>query len=246
MHLCPTALPDYCFISPARWMRWWAVFATGMALQAAGMASSGGSIYLIGQDTDRIHLSDRPQGPDPRLLVGLASEPPQATASAPKLPKAPAAAARTPLAARGTTPDRQLADIVHQAAVSNGIEPELLTALIAVESGHVARAVSPRGAQGLMQLMPATAREYGVVDPFDPRQNVAAGALHLRRLLDRFGQDKTLALAAYNAGPGAVVRHHGRIPPYAETTAYVPRVLQRFAALQRESQSAAPPQRAFP
>lgn len=239
MHLCPTALPDYCFISPARWMRWWAVFATGMALQAAGMASSGGSIYLIGQDTDRIHLSDRPQGSDPRLLVGLASEPLQATVSALRLPKAPAAA-------RSAGPDRQLADIVHQAAVSNGIEPELLTALIAVESGHVARAVSPRGAQGLMQLMPATAREYGVVDPFDPRQNVAAGALYLRRLLDRFGQDKTLALAAYNAGPGAVVRHHGRIPPYAETTAYVPRVLQRFAALQRESQSAAPPQRAFP
>lgn len=239
MHLCPFAF-SHGFISPARWLRWLGAVATGMALQAACMASSGESIYLIGHDTDLIHLSDRPEGPDPRLLVGFAGDPPRTTASV------PAAAARPPLAATGATPDRQLAAIVHQAAVSNGIEPELLSALIAVESGHVARAVSPRGAQGLMQLMPATARAYGVVDPFDPKQNVAAGALHLRRLLDRFGQDKTLALAAYNAGPEAVVRHHGRIPPYAETTAYVPRVLQRFAALQRESQSAAPPQRAFP
>jgi len=88
---------------------------------------------------------------------------------------------------------------------------------------------------GLMQLMPSTARDYGVTDAFDPRQNIDAGAQHLRRLLDRFGQDKALALAAYNAGADAVMRHHGRIPPYAETMAYVPRVLQRFAVLQRDT-----------
>lgn len=107
--------------------------------------------------------------------------------------------------------------------------------MVEVESGFSVRAVSPRGAIGLMQLMPATARDYGVADPFDPRQNLDAGAQHLRRLLDRYGQDPTLALAAYNAGEGSVARYRGQVPPYAETLAYVPRVLGRYAALQQDS-----------
>ena len=109
-------------------------------------------------------------------------------------------------------------DVVAEAAVRHGVDPLLVHAVIAVESGHRANARSSAGASGLMQLMPGTARALGVSDPFDPRQNVDAGVAYLRRLADEFGT--VLALAAYNAGPGAV-RRHGGIPPVAETRAYV-------------------------
>ena len=110
------------------------------------------------------------------------------------------------------------ADVVAAAAARHRVDPLLVHAVIAVESGHRADAVSPAGAQGLMQLMPATARELGLADPLDPAANVEAGVAYLRRLADEFGT--VLALAAYNAGPGTV-RRHGGVPPFAETRAYV-------------------------
>lgn len=113
--------------------------------------------------------------------------------------------------------------LFEQAARRYGLDPGLLWAVARAESGLNPRAVSPAGAVGLMQLMPSTARELGVSDPFDPAQNVDAGARYLRQQLERFG-DIRLALAAYNAGPGAVQRHGG-VPPYRETQAYVERVL---------------------
>ena len=119
---------------------------------------------------------------------------------------------------------RPFADIVDAAAERHGVDPELVHAVIAVESGYRASAQSPAGAQGLMQLMPGTQRHFGVADAFDPRQNVDAGVAYLRRLTDEFGT--VLALAAYNAGPGAVRRYNG-IPPYKETRAYVRAVLDR-------------------
>ena len=97
---------------------------------------------------------------------------------------------------------RPFADIVDAAARRHGVDPDLVHAVIAVESGYRASAQSPAGAQGLMQLMPGTQRDLGVSDAFDPRQNVDAGVAYLRRLTDEFGT--VLALAAYNAGPGAV------------------------------------------
>jgi soluble lytic murein transglycosylase-like protein len=106
------------------------------------------------------------------------------------------------------------------------LDPALVAAVAAVESGFNPRAVSPAGAVGVMQLMPGTAAELGVSDPFDPAQNVRAGARYLRNLLDRFGKLE-LALAAYNAGPGAVERYGG-IPPYRETVEYVKKVLDRL------------------
>ena len=127
-------------------------------------------------------------------------------------------------------PENRFASLINRVAQDNALSPQLLHAVIAVESDFDARAVSRKGALGLMQLMPQTARELGVRDPFDPAQNIAAGAAHLKWLLDRFRGDVELALAAYNAGEAAVVKAGYRIPPFAETRAYVPRVLARSGA----------------
>lgn len=105
------------------------------------------------------------------------------------------------------------------------LEPALLHAVISAESGYNPLARSAKGARGLMQLMPDTARRYGVDNPLDPRQNIYGGAAYLRDLLTLFGNDMNLALAAYNAGEGSVMEYGNRIPPYRETTQYVPKVL---------------------
>ena len=124
---------------------------------------------------------------------------------------------------------RPFADIVAAAARRHGVDPDLVHAVIAVESGYRATAQSPAGAQGLMQLMPGTQRDLGVSDAFDPRQNIDAGVAYLRRLTDEFGT--VLGLAAYNAGPGTV-RHYNGIPPYEQTHAYVQAVLGRGQSVQ--------------
>lgn len=126
---------------------------------------------------------------------------------------------------------RRYDSMIEATAIRVRIEPQLLRAVIAVESGYNAQAVSRAGARGLMQLMPATARRYGVRNVFDPAQNIHGGARYLRDLLDRFGQDKELALAAYNAGEHAVERHGRKVPPFSETRRYVPRVLGIYRAL---------------
>jgi len=114
------------------------------------------------------------------------------------------------------------AAIIDQIATEQGIDPRLVHAVIRVESGYNERARSRKGAMGLMQLMPDTARQYGVTDPYDPRANIEAGIKHLKALLQRFPRD--LALAAYNAGEAAVERFRG-IPPYRETRDYVKQIL---------------------
>lgn len=123
------------------------------------------------------------------------------------------------------------ARLVELAAAEHGLDPELVHAVVQVESGYDARAVSPRGARGLMQLMPATASRLGVADSFDPAANLRGGTRYLRMLIDAFGNDLRLALAAYNAGEGAVRRHALRIPPYRETIAYVDAVMRRYRLL---------------
>lgn len=122
---------------------------------------------------------------------------------------------------------------IEQAARLYRLDPRLIHAVIHTESAYNPRAVSRKGAQGLMQLMPDTARRYGVANAFDPTENIGAGARYLRDLLDLFAQDLNLALAAFNAGEAAVARFGNQIPPYAETRAYVPLVLARYAALKR-------------
>ncbi len=123
---------------------------------------------------------------------------------------------------------RSYGPIIEKAASSNDVQAALLRAIIVVESGFNERAESPRGAQGLMQLMPTTARQYGVSDAFDPSQNIQAGAQHLRGLIERYQNDLELALAAYNAGEDAVERYGRKIPPFAETKRYVPKVLEIY------------------
>lgn len=122
---------------------------------------------------------------------------------------------------------------VMRIARDHGVDPALALAVVEVESAGRADARSPKGALGLMQLMPATAQRYGVADALDPDDNLRGGIRYLRDLLVQFGSAE-LAVAAYNAGEGAVMRHGYAVPPFAETRAYVPRVLRRYAALQGE------------
>jgi len=117
---------------------------------------------------------------------------------------------------------------IHEASRSTGVDAALLHAVISVESGYRERAVSAKGASGLMQLMPATARRYGLVNRQDPAENIRAGARYLRDLLALFDNDIELALAAYNAGENAVLRFGRRIPPYGETKRYVPLVMAHY------------------
>ncbi|MEO9169998.1 MAG: lytic transglycosylase domain-containing protein [Candidatus Baltobacteraceae bacterium] len=121
----------------------------------------------------------------------------------------------------------QIQSLVSDASTTNGIPPGLVRAVLMAESAGDPMAVSIAGAQGLMQLMPGTAARCGVLNPFDPSENVHCGAGYLKQLLDRYHGNITLTVAAYNAGPGAVDKYHG-VPPYAETRAYVARVLSAY------------------
>src|ERR1700683_163061 len=128
-----------------------------------------------------------------------------------------------------STVDRpfDLKETVKAASGTYHLDPDLATSVIHAESGFNVRAVSPKGAQGLMQLMPQTASQLGVRNAFDPQANVEAGTRYLRELLERYNFDLVKALAAYNAGPQRIDRYHG-VPPYYETKAYVARIVRDF------------------
>jgi soluble lytic murein transglycosylase-like protein len=183
---------------------------------AASAAEAHTRIYMY-VDADGVrHYTDMPDGNPYRLLVLSPNELTQSGDhySASMLARA-----------------AQYDSIIERAAVSSGVEANLLRAVIVVESGFNSRAVSKRGAVGLMQLMPATASRFGVSDLYDSKENIHAGAHYLKFLMDRFGQNVRLALAAYNAGEEAVDRNGGRIPPFSETMAYVPKVLKIYQML---------------
>lgn len=136
-------------------------------------------------------------------------------------------------------PHEQLGPLIREIAAREGLTPDLLRAVIQKESAWLPCAVSQKGAQGLMQLMPATAWELGVADPFDPAENVAAGARLLRRLLSRYGGDLALALGAYNAGPAYVDAFRG-LPPFRETLNYVSSILGKVQTGPRDLGGADP------
>jgi len=126
-----------------------------------------------------------------------------------------------------TSSGKEYRELIERTALQHGIHPDLVFAVAAVESNFNVRAVSEKGAQGLMQLMPETAARFGVVDPFNPAENVLGGVRYMRYLLDLFKGDSRLAVAAYNAGENVVIASRG-VPPYPETRRYVDRVLKMF------------------
>jgi soluble lytic murein transglycosylase-like protein len=197
-----------------------AIFMT--ILLAASSVAANAKIYTYMDAQGSRHYTDVPDNNRYRLLV-LSSQ--DRTASGDRYD--------VQVLARAAQYD----SIIEHAAIAAAVEPNLLRAVIVVESGFNSHAVSKRGAVGLMQLMPATASRFGVSNPYDAQQNVHAGARYLKFLIDRFGHDIRLALAAYNAGEEAVDRNGGQIPPFSETMAYVPRVLKIYKMLGEQARS---------
>jgi len=138
-------------------------------------------------------------------------------------PAPPRAAAEAPASPEGIV--IPYGAIIDRVSAAQGVDAKLVRAVIQVESAYQQRAKSRKGAMGLMQLMPETARQYAIADPYEPESNIEAGIKHLKSLLQRFAQNVPLALAAYNAGE-ATVRRFGGIPPYPETRAYVSSILK--------------------
>jgi Transglycosylase SLT domain len=190
-----------------------AVGSVLVVFAAAGVPVSAETFRFVGQD-GTVHLTNAPT--DPRYhRGGLTPTPPAIASTTSGSLRAPAV---------GLAP---YAQEIADAAQRHGLPARLISAVIRVESGFNPRAVSRRGARGLMQLMPETASLLGVRDSFDPRENIDGGVRHLRGLIERFPTDLRLALAAYNAGEQAVMAFRG-VPPYPETRDYVTRVLQLY------------------
>ena len=178
-------------------------------------------IYAYTADDGSVSLSNVPT--DERYSVLIAA-PDQAVSSAP--------VAAISKAQSGLARKAGYDQVVDEVSRTYGLESALLHAVISVESRYNSKAVSKKGAAGLMQLMPQTAKRYGVADAFDPLQNLNGGARYLRDLLRLFNNNTSLALAAYNAGEQAVMKYGNRIPPYRETLNYVPQVLDFYQRYQ--------------
>ena len=176
------------------------ITALALCTVAGSSGAAEAQIYAWHDASGVLTLSDRPQNSGMRAVTVPVGSP-----------------------ATGRT-NRTYDPLIQQHASLQGVRADLVRAVIQVESAFNPRAVSPKGAMGLMQLMPATARELGVVDPFNPAENIRAGVTYLRRLLDRYNDNEQLALAAYNAGPGAVDRYGEKVPPYKETQKYVDKI----------------------
>jgi soluble lytic murein transglycosylase-like protein len=189
-------------------------FATGRSLSVKSHRTEGDSLVLTLRNGGEIVC-------EPSVIVRIA--PDEVPYPEPEAPPEPARV----VAVAAPTPDGgPYGAIIDKVSAEQGVNARLVRAVIQVESGYQERARSPKGAMGLMQLMPETARHYAVSDPYDPAANIEAGSKHLKALLERF--PLALALAAYNAGETAVQRFRG-IPPYEETRAYVSRILELVA-----------------
>lgn len=197
------------------------------ALLLAAVASLFAAFPAHAEDFDRVAFLRDAVAPGLGATISLDSMPQPPLIPAELPPRQPAA---TPQLRGNNLPPKKLRPLIQQVAREQQLDPQLLHAVIAVESGYDSEARSPKGAQGLMQLMPDTAARFGVRDAFDPLQNIRGGARYLRWLQGQFKQDLHLVIAAYNAGEGAVSRYRNTIPPYPETRDYVNKVLARYRA----------------
>jgi soluble lytic murein transglycosylase-like protein len=203
----------------------------GVVVLALGLVASPcrADIYAYTDPSGTTHFSNVPDDARYKLIIHA---PVEAAAGAPVDAQRAAA-----WLARSADYDAAIS----RAAVAANVQAELVRAVIVVESGFNPRAISRRGAVGLMQLLPSTARRFGAFNAFDPEQNIRAGAQYLAELISRYGSSKLdLVLAAYNAGENAVERYGRRVPPFKETRAYVPNVLRMYRALLAQSVASAP------
>jgi soluble lytic murein transglycosylase-like protein len=208
--------------SGSSWL--WLLAALWLVAQMPTLAHASGSVYRFIDADGVLHFSDTPVDSRYRHMKRVEQNGPVIS---------PRPQVRVP---RERDYDRLIAEV----AARHGLQPGLVKAVIAAESNFKPDAVSPVGAQGLMQLMPATAASLGVEQPFGVIENMDGGVRYLRAMLDRYG-DLTRALAAYNAGPAAVDRYHG-VPPYRETQHYVKRVLEYYRGYRSEfERSSSPP-----
>ena len=189
--------------------------------------TAGGHIDIPASEIASFETDDTPVAPAPAPVPA-----PPLAAATPMMKPAMASAAQSQQV--------DLDQLVRDASNRNRLDPDFVNSVIKAESGFHPRAVSPKGAQGLMQLMPGTAAQLGVADPFDPKANVDAGTLYLSRLLDQYHDDPIKALAAYNAGAHRVDKYHG-IPPYHETHVYIARIVRDFNAKKRAQMKSATP-----
>jgi soluble lytic murein transglycosylase-like protein len=210
-------------------------------LGCAGLAA-GAWLAAATPETSSAETS-KPQTPSVKLASVVRADPRtgrlvrKVTAAPPAAPKRVKASLPVPQPVEKAV-GAALADSVEQTAGRYQVDPLLVHSVIAVESNYNPLAVSPKGAQGLMQLMPGTARRLAVKDTFDAIENLDGGVRYLKYLLTVFGEDDPrLALAAYNAGEGAVMKHRG-IPPYPETERYVERVGQKYGEAKQAAQAA--------
>jgi len=205
-----------------------------LALLAGSCLAVDNALLRNGFSIRHEHRETLPDGHTTRLYVSADNKsfvdvPTENIASFEAAPVEPAPPVPPPAqaAVQQTPKDLSIAEIVHGASDKHLIDEDLIQSVIRAESSFNPKAVSPKGAQGLMQLMPATARSLGVTNSFDSRENVDAGTRYLRELLEKFKFDLIKALAAYNAGPNRVEQYKG-VPPYSETRAYVTRIIKDF------------------
>ena len=209
-------------------------YVFGLVLLALSAAPAHADIYGFVDENGNAHFADRKI--DSRYKLYMKTPPPAAPVATPAaLAEPPAAVANVTV--RAPKARAHYAEMIARVAKEQQIDPALLHAVITVESAYNPRARSPKGATGLMQLMPDTAKRYGVTDLVNPMENLRAGAMYLRDLLGMFDNNLRLVLAAYNAGEGAVARSGNRIPPYPETRAYVPRVLKHYESYRTQYRS---------
>ena len=203
---------------PGDIQRWrWSWYMFGMLMWAICPLSAEAEIYKYVKD-GVVHYTDRPPAQTAYKTIGRK---PLVSSSAKKTGITPGTASKT----------HPYLEIIQKVAKTYDMNPKLIQAIIKVESDYNARAVSPKGAQGLMQLMPETATRFGVSDSFDPEENITGGVKYLCYLFEEFGEKNLdLVLAGYNAGEQAVKKYNNQIPPYAETKQYVKQVLALYSS----------------